>query len=77
MKKITNFIVDMYSSSEGVSHKRVFGSFGFLCLIAYMFMYKSERAIEAVEYISIAYGIGTVAEKFTKNGQGQTNTENN
>ena len=58
----------MFSSSEGASHKRVLGAVGFISLIIYMFVHKDEKAIEAVEYISIAYGIGTVAEKFTKNG---------
>jgi len=61
MKK---FFVDMFSSSDGVSHKRVLGAIGFVSLIIYMFIYKELKAIEAVEYISIAYGIGTVAEKF-------------
>jgi hypothetical protein len=65
MKK---FFIDMFSSSEGASHKRVLGAVGFISLIIYMFVHKDEKAIEAVEYISIAYGIGTVAEKFTKNG---------
>ena len=60
----------MLSSSDGVSHKRVLGALGFVSLIVYMFIYKEVKAIEAVEYISIAYGIGTVAEKFTKDDQG-------
>jgi hypothetical protein len=61
MKK---FLVDMFSSKEGVSHKRVLGAVGFLSLIAYMFVCKCDRAVEAVEYATIAYGLGTVAEKF-------------
>ena len=71
MKK---FFIDMLSSSDGVSHKRVLGALGFISLIVYMFIYKDIKAIEAVEYITIAYGIGTVAEKFTKDGQGQSNS---
>lgn len=63
MKK---FLIDMVSSSSGVSHKRVLGAIGFISLIVYMFYNESDKAIEAVEFISIAYGIGTVAEKFTK-----------
>ena len=62
---MSNFIKDMFSSNEGASHKRVFGGIGFVSLIIYMFIHKDVKAIEAVEYISIAYGIGTVAEKFT------------
>jgi hypothetical protein len=62
MKK---FFVDMFSSSEGASHKRFLGGIGFLSLIIYMFAHKDIKAIEAVEYITIAYGLGTVAEKFT------------
>lgn len=71
------FFKDMFSSNEGASHKRFLGAIGFVSLIVYMFVHKDIKAIEAVEYITIAYGLGTVAEKFTKNGQGQTNTENN
>ncbi len=74
MKKI---ILDMFSSSEGVSHKRVISVFAVICIGVYAFMYKSMRSIEALEYIAIAYGLGTVVEKFTNNGKKQTNTENN
>jgi len=31
-----------------------------------MFVCKCDRAVEAVEYVTIAYGLGTVAEKFAK-----------
>jgi hypothetical protein len=31
-----------------------------------MFMYQTDISVEAVEYTTIAYGLGTVAEKFTK-----------
>jgi choline-glycine betaine transporter len=67
MKKI---ILDMFSSSEGVSHKRVISVFAVICIGVYAFMYKSMRSIEALEYIAIAYGLGTVVEKFTNNGKG-------
>jgi len=30
-----------------------------------------------LEYIAIAYGLGTVVEKFTNNGKGQTNSKDN
>lgn len=64
------FIANMFSSREGTSHKRVLGAIGFLSLVIYMFTCKSiENAntiIEAVEYTTIAYGLGTVAEKFIK-----------
>jgi hypothetical protein len=63
MKK---FLIDMFSSKEGVSHKRVLGALGFLSLIIYMFIYQDTTSIEAVEYVTIAYGLGTVAEKFAK-----------
>jgi hypothetical protein len=65
MKKI---ILDMFSSSEGVSHKRVISVFAVICIGVYAFMYKSMRSIEALEYIAIAYGLGTVVEKFTNGG---------
>jgi choline-glycine betaine transporter len=67
MKKI---ILDMFSSSEGVSHKRVISVFAVICIGVYAFMYKSMRSVEALEYIAIAYGLGTVVEKFTNNGKG-------
>jgi len=63
MKK---FIIDMFSSKEGVSHKRVLGTLGFVALIIYMFVYKDAVSVEAVEYVTIAYSLGTVAEKFAK-----------
>jgi hypothetical protein len=65
MKK--NFFLDMFSSSEGVSHKRVISVFAVFCVAAYTFLNKSDRGLEALEYIAIAYGLGTVAEKFAKN----------
>jgi choline-glycine betaine transporter len=72
MKKI---IIDMFSSSEGVSHKRVISVFAVICIGVYAFMYKSMRSIEALEYIAIAYGLGTVVEKFT-NGKANSKDEN-
>ena len=62
MKK---FIIDMFSSSEGVSHKRVLGAIGFISLVIAMFTTHSERVVEAVEFCTIAYGLGSVAEKFS------------
>ena len=56
----------MFSSKEGVSHKRVLGALGFIALITYMFIYHDNVSVEAVEYVTIAYGLGTVAEKFVK-----------
>jgi hypothetical protein len=63
MKK---FLIDMFSSKEGVSHKRVLGALGFIALITYMFIYHDNVSVEAVEYVTIAYGLGTVAEKLIK-----------
>jgi hypothetical protein len=71
MKK---FVIDMFSSTEGVSHKRVLGAIGFISLVVAMFISNSERVVEAVEFCTIAYGLGTVAEKFSKkygNQEGQ------
>jgi hypothetical protein len=63
MKK---FLIDMFSSRDGVSHKRVLGALGFISLIIYMFIHHDIVSVEAVEYVTIAYGLGTVAEKFVK-----------
>ena len=67
MKK---FITNMFSSREGTSHKRVLGAIGFISLVIFMFTCSSventNTIIEAVEYTTIAYGLGTVAEKFIK-----------
>lgn len=67
-----NFLKNMFNSKGDVSHKRVLGALGFLALIVCMVISifakpeveLSKRLIEAVEYISIAYGLGTVVEKF-------------
>ena len=63
---MTQFIIDRFSSKEGVSHKRVLGAIGFISLIVYMFVYQTDISVEAVEYTTIAYGLGTVAEKFSR-----------
>lgn len=72
MKK---FVIDMFSSSEGVSHKRVLGAIGFISLVVAMFISDNERVVEAVEFCTIAYGLGSVAEKFSSrygNKEGQS-----
>jgi hypothetical protein len=56
----------MFSSKGTASHKRVLGALGFIALITYMFIYHDTVSVEAVEYITIAYGLGTVAEKFVR-----------
>jgi hypothetical protein len=60
------FLITMFSSRGTTSHKRVLGALGFIALITYMFIYHDSVSVEAVEYITIAYGLGTVAEKFIK-----------
>ena len=65
---MNKFFFNMFSSSEGVSHKRVISVFAVVCVATYTFMNESERGLEALEYIAIAYGLGTVVEKFAKNG---------
>lgn len=72
-----NFLKNMFNSKGDVSHKRVLGAIGFVALIVCMVIglfYKTEveiskRLIEAVEYISIAYGLGTVVEKFANKNE--------
>jgi hypothetical protein len=73
-----NFFKNMLSTAQGeVSHKRVLGALGFLALIICMVitlyckfeLEVAKRLIEAVEYISIAYGLGTVAEKFANKNE--------
>ncbi len=74
---IMNFLKNMFNSKGDVSHKRVLGALGFLALIICMMVnlyFKTEielskRLIEAVEYISIAYGLGTVVEKFANKNE--------
>jgi hypothetical protein len=60
MKK---FLIDMFSSKEGVSHKRVLGALGFLSLIVYMFTHQDIVSVEAVEYVTIAYGFRNCSRK--------------
>jgi len=61
------FLKSMLSEDNGTSHKRVLGTIGFLTLIVFLFTcsetHKPE-AISAVEFTTIAYGLGTVVEKF-------------
>ena len=74
MKK---FIVNMFSAKEEVSHKRVLGALGFIALIVYMFIHHDAASVEAVEYVTIAYGLGTVAEKFVKKSKPESETQQN
>lgn len=61
-----NFFIDMFSSSEGVSHKRVLGTIGFLALVVFMFSSEKNEAVEAVEFVTITMVAGSVAEKFVR-----------
>lgn len=65
----------MFSNEEGTSHKRVLGTIGFISLIVFLFTcaetHKPE-AISAVEFTTIAYGLGTVVEKFRNTGVSNT-----
>lgn len=64
-----NFLIKMFANNEGTSSKRVLGAIGLLSMIVFMFMYPtSEIAVETVGYVTIAYGVGTVVEKFAKKG---------
>ena len=66
-----NFIKDMFSSKEGVSHKRVLGSIGFLALVFVLVsgLKPDPEIIHAVEYLVMSTVFGSVLEKFT-NGKG-------
>jgi len=76
-----NFFRNMVSSKGDVSSKRFLGGIGFISLIIAMFitlyikfdLEVGKRLIESVEYISIAYGLGTVAEKFANKTTDNTN----
>lgn len=65
------FIKDMLSSGEGVSHKRVLGTIGFLALV-FVLLYSAffesapvPELISAVEYLVMSTVFGSVIEKFT------------
>jgi hypothetical protein len=68
MKK---FLTDMFSSSEGVSHKRVLGSIGFLALVlvlvvnSFYELNPDPEIVHAVEYLVMSTVFGSVLEKFT------------
>lgn len=64
----------MFSSSEGVSHKRVVSVFAVICVAFYTFANQSERGLEALEYIAIAFGLGTVIEKFANKNAKRSET---
>jgi len=62
-----NFFISMFSNGEGTSHKRVLGTIGFLSLVVFLFISTPDqkgKAVEAVEYMTIAMVFGTVVEKF-------------
>ena len=69
------FIKDMFSSKEGVSHKRVLGSIGFLALVfalmanSFYEFNPDPEIVHAVEYLVMSTVFGSVIEKFT-NGKG-------
>ena len=78
LARIAGYDPGRASTAQGeVSHKRVLGALGFLALIICMVitlyckfeLEVAKRLIEAVEYISIAYGLGTVAEKFANKNE--------
>jgi len=79
-----SFFKNMVSAQGDVSSKRVLGAIGFIALIIAMFitlyvkfdLEVGKRLIEAVEYISITYGLGTVVEKFANKTQTTENTNN-
>lgn len=66
-----NFLKQMLSSGDGVSHKRVLGTIGFLALVvtlvvnSFYELNPSPELISAVEYLVISTIFGTVIEKFT------------
>ena len=64
-----DFFKNMFSNNEGTSSKRVLGAIGLLSMIIFMFMNPTSNiAVETVGYVTIAYGLGTVVEKFAKKG---------
>ena len=69
------FIKEMFSSKEGVSHKRVLGSIGFLALVfvlvvnSFYELNPAPEIVHAVEYLVMSTVFGSVLEKFT-NGKG-------
>lgn len=59
----------MFANNEGASSKRVLGAIGLISMIVFMFIHPdSNVAVETVGYIAIAYGVGTVVEKFANKG---------
>ncbi len=64
-----DFFKNMFSNNEGTSSKRVLGAIGLLSMIVFMFIHPTSNiAVETVGYVTIAYGLGTVVEKFAKKG---------
>lgn len=63
------FFKNMFSNNEGTSSKRVLGAIGLISMIVFMFIHPTSNiAVETVGYVTIAYGLGTVVEKFAKKG---------
>lgn len=61
----------MFSGNDGVSHKRVLGSIGFLALVFTMVINSfyelnpSPELVSAVEYLVMSTVFGSVLEKFS------------
>jgi hypothetical protein len=70
---MVKFIKEMLSSSEGVSHKRVLGSIGFLALVFVLVsdLKPDPEIVHAVEYLVMSTVFGSVIEKFTNGRQGK------
>jgi len=77
---MVKFIKEMLSSSEGVSHKRVLGSIGFLALVLVLVLNSfyeldpDQEVVHAVEYLVMSTVFGSVLEKFTN---GKANSKDN
>lgn len=70
------FIKEMFAGSDGVSHKRVLGTIGFLAMVfllvvnAFYEVKPDPEIVHAVEYLVMSTVFGSVIEKFTNGKQG-------
>ena len=60
-----DFFLKMFSVNDGTSSKRGLGAIGMISMVVFMFLHPENKlVVDTVGYVTIAYGLGTVVEKF-------------
>lgn len=65
MKKLIEFITNIFSSNSDVSSKRVFGALGFVCSIIFIGIWKRDMISELMLTSAALLGLG-ILDRFNK-----------